>query len=53
MLHCQCIRSYEDCKIIQEAFDSKDIPLFVAYYRRSLPRFEQIKKVVRGRKVVL
>lgn len=36
--------SYEDCKIIQEAFDTKHIPLFVAYYRRSLPRFEQIKK---------
>ncbi|MFT5252712.1 MAG: 1,5-anhydro-D-fructose reductase (1,5-anhydro-D-mannitol-forming) [Flavobacteriales bacterium] len=43
--------SYEDCKIIQEAFDTKDIPLFVAYYRRSLPRFEQIKKWLEERSI--
>ena len=36
--------SYEDSKAIYEAFQKKDIPLFVAYYRRSLPRFKQIKK---------
>lgn len=36
--------SYEDSKAIYEAFESKKIPLFTAYYRRSLPRFKQIKK---------
>ncbi|WP_140486278.1 Gfo/Idh/MocA family protein [Flavobacterium sp. GSA192] len=36
--------SYEDSKAIYEAFKQKQIPLFVAYYRRSLPRFDQIKK---------
>lgn len=36
--------SYEDSKAISEAFESKNIPLFAAYYRRSLPRFKQIKK---------
>lgn len=36
--------NYQDCLDIVQAFESKNIPLFVAYYRRSLPRFEQIKK---------
>ena len=36
--------NYEESKVIYEAFKEKDIPLFVAYYRRTLPRFEQIKK---------
>ena len=35
--------SYQDCVVICEAFKTKDLPLFVAYYRRSLPRFKQIK----------
>lgn len=36
--------TYSDCLAIYEAFEQQNIPLFVAYYRRSLPRFEQIKK---------
>jgi 1,5-anhydro-D-fructose reductase (1,5-anhydro-D-mannitol-forming) len=36
--------SYEDSLAIYNAFKEKDIPLFIAYYRRSLPRFNQIKK---------
>lgn len=36
--------SYKDSLDIYEAFKQKNIPLFVAYYRRSLPRFLQIKK---------
>jgi 1,5-anhydro-D-fructose reductase (1,5-anhydro-D-mannitol-forming) len=35
--------NYKDCLAIHEAFEKKNLPLFVAYYRRSLPRFEQIK----------
>ncbi|MEM8522469.1 Gfo/Idh/MocA family oxidoreductase [Flavobacterium sp. PL12] len=35
--------SQQDCLDIYEAFKSKEIPLFVSYYRRSLPRFKQIK----------
>ena len=34
---------YQDSLAIYEAFKNKDIPLFVAYYRRSLPRFQQVK----------
>ncbi|GAA4932592.1 Gfo/Idh/MocA family oxidoreductase [Algibacter agarivorans] len=35
--------SYNECLLIYNAFKVKKIPLFVAYYRRSLPRFKQIK----------
>lgn len=36
--------SYEDSLAIYEAFEAAGVPLFVAYYRRSLPRFEQVKQ---------
>jgi len=35
--------NYEDSLAIHTAFSAKNLPLFVAYYRRSLPRFEKIK----------
>ncbi len=35
--------SYMDSLKIYEAFQEKNIPLFIAYYRRSLPRFDKIK----------
>ena len=35
--------NYEDSLAIHNAFSAKNLPLFVAYYRRSLPRFERIK----------
>lgn len=34
--HAACVR-------IRDAFAARDLPLFVAYYRRSLPRFQQVK----------
>lgn len=36
--------SYNESLAIYEAFKNKNIPLFVAYYRRSLPRFTKIKE---------
>lgn len=36
--------SFEECMQMEKEFSEKNIPLFVAYYRRSLPRFLQIKK---------
>ena len=36
--------NYDDCVAITEAFDARKLPLFVAYYRRSLPRFLQVKQ---------
>ncbi|WP_348798053.1 Gfo/Idh/MocA family protein [Flavobacterium adhaerens] len=35
--------NHDEALAIADAFDKKNIPLFVAYYRRTLPRFEQIK----------
>ncbi|OHD03852.1 MAG: oxidoreductase [Sphingopyxis sp. RIFCSPHIGHO2_01_FULL_65_24] len=34
--HAACVR-------IRDAFAARDLPLFVAYYRRTLPRFRQVK----------
>lgn len=36
--------NYAECRQMLKAFSSKNIPLFIAYYRRSLPRFNQVKK---------
>lgn len=36
--------NHDACETIIKAFKEKSIPLFVAYYRRSLPRFNQIKE---------
>lgn len=36
--------TYADCVEITSAFDTRSLPLFVAYYRRSLPRFLKIKQ---------
>ena len=38
--------SYADSLAIYNAFNDKDIPLFVAYYRRSLPRFNKVKALL-------
>lgn len=35
--------NYQECEEMNAAFVEKNLPLFVAYYRRALPRFEQIK----------
>ena len=35
--------NYNDSFEIYEAFNKGNLPLFVAYYRRSLPRFNQVK----------
>jgi len=35
--------NYADCVAINEAFASNNTPLFVAYYRRSLPRFNHVR----------
>lgn len=34
---------HEQCLRMLDAFAARDLPLFVAYYRRSLPRFLQVK----------
>ncbi|WP_338407218.1 Gfo/Idh/MocA family oxidoreductase [uncultured Flavobacterium sp.] len=43
--------SYKESLEIYEAFTAKNIPLFTAYYRRTLPRFEQVKKWLDNNKI--
>lgn len=38
--------SYADCQVIVAAFEKAQRPLFVAYYRRSLPRFNHVKQML-------
>ncbi len=38
--------NYRECREIYQAFEAKGIPLFVAYYRRSLPRFLKVKELL-------
>jgi len=38
--------SYQECLSITQAFSAKKLPLFVAYYRRSLPRFTKVKSLL-------
>lgn len=36
--------SHAECLAMLAAFEQARVPLFVAYYRRSLPRFEQVRR---------
>lgn len=38
--------SYADSLEIYKAFKERNLPLFIAYYRRSLPRFQKVKEWV-------
>ncbi|WP_298154986.1 Gfo/Idh/MocA family oxidoreductase [Flavobacterium sp.] len=38
--------NYNECLAICDAFEKQNVPLFVAYYRRSLPRFQHIKTLL-------
>ena len=39
-------RSFAECQQMLQASATADIPLFVAYYRRALPRFLKIKEIM-------
>ncbi len=39
-------RSDEECRQMVEAFRDADVPLFVSYYRRYLPRFLEVKEIL-------
>ena len=43
--------SYAACVRINTAFRDQNLPLFVAYYRRSLPRFQQLKTWIDAHKI--
>jgi len=39
-------RTYEECKDMVAAFEEADVPLYVAYYRRTLPNFLFVKELL-------
>ena len=39
-------RTYDECRQMIEACESAGVPLYVAYYRRSLPHFLKIKELL-------
>lgn len=43
--------TFEECQKMYSTFKEKKLPLFVAYYRRSLPRFLQIKTWIDQKKI--
>lgn len=40
--------SYAECERMVEAFAARGIPLFVAYYRRALPRFLKVRELLQA-----
>lgn len=41
-------RSAAECRAMLEASEAAGVPLFVAYYRRALPRFTAVKALIEG-----
>jgi predicted dehydrogenase len=41
-------RCYAECEQMLEAFDKASLPLFVAYYRRALPRFVKARDLIQS-----
>ena len=44
-------RSAGECREITAAFDKAGLPLFVAYYRRALPRFMKVKELIESGRI--
>jgi predicted dehydrogenase len=44
-------RNHTECRRMVEAFASSGVPLFVAYYRRALPRFLKAKELIDGSRI--
>jgi len=43
--------NYAECERMVEAFALKQLPLFVAYYRRALPRFLRVRELLQARAI--
>ena len=39
-------RNYTEVKAIVDAFERKDVPIYVGHYRRALPRFQKIRQLL-------
>jgi 1,5-anhydro-D-fructose reductase (1,5-anhydro-D-mannitol-forming) len=43
--------SYQESLAIEQAFKKANVPLFIAYYRRSLPRFNKVKNLLESKAI--
>ncbi|MCK4879847.1 MAG: Gfo/Idh/MocA family oxidoreductase [Bacteroidales bacterium] len=41
-------RTLEECRIINEAAEKRGLPVYVAYYRRSLEYFKKVRSIIDG-----
>ncbi len=41
-------RSFEECRAMNEAFEARGLPLFVAFYRRGLARFRRAQELIQS-----
>ena len=41
-------RTWHECTMINEAAEKRNIPVYVAYYRRSLEYFKKVKEIIDG-----
>ncbi|MEM6428378.1 MAG: Gfo/Idh/MocA family oxidoreductase [Deinococcota bacterium] len=39
-------RTYAECQTMLRACEQASVPLFVAYYRRAMPRFERVRRII-------
>lgn len=44
-------RNYDECQTMIKACELSNVPLFVAYYRRALPRFNKVKELIEQGKI--
>lgn len=44
-------RNYDECETMIQACEQAKVPLFVAYYRRALPRFAKVKALIEQGKI--
>lgn len=44
-------RNYKEALQITEMFETEEIPLYIAHYRRALPKFRKIKEILQSGKI--
>lgn len=40
-------RNYRECELMVDTFKARQLPLFVAFYRRAMPRFLKVRELLR------
>jgi len=45
-------RSYQESKVVADAFEAANVPLYVAYYRRAYPRFQRLRQLLHEERAI-